>query len=613
MALHNLKNPTHDIHLRRWLPALFGILDDDYLESLIANKVHWVELAGNEMLFAQDTEGDKMYILISGRLQVEKTDKLGVRHVEAQISQGELVGELAVISGKKRTNSVVALRDSILACITRETYFEIAERFPQHTLYMANMIIDRLTHKFQENKNLRERWNIALIPITPSVNIAEFTQTIKPYLQKYGRTLHLNNALINEYLGYENIAQVGKDNPELYQKLTFWIDRYEAQYNFIVYEADDHFSEWTQRCLRQADEIIFVANSSESPKLSNLEQQILALPHTLNSQQALVLVHPPSLKMPNAAQNYLNLRPHCTRHQHVCLSSESHCDRLARYLTGQTIGWVLSGGAARGMAHIGIVKAFREAKIPVDVVGGTSFGALVSSAVAFEWSYEELLETAEKGLKNNPTGDFNWLPFLSLVKGRRVEKFLNSFVGDTNIEDTWINFYCIASNVSKARLQLFQNGLLRQAIRASISLPGVLPPVLHEGDFLVDGGIFDNLPIEPMVEVYKTHKTIAVEVGFSQRPTFQHNKVPTNGQLLRDSFKSADKKKYDMPGFLSSIVESIMLCSDYKTTQFTDKVDMLMRPDLRKYGAGDWKKYRQLIDDGYRYAADFLEKTPFII
>ena len=590
MAQFNSKNPTHDIHLRRWLPALFGILDDEYLENLIATKVHWVELAGNETLFEQDSEGDKMYILISGRIKLQRTDKTGVTHITDQVGQGELIGEFAVISGKKRMGAAVALRDSILAYISRETYFEIAERFPQHTLHMASMIIDRLTQKFQENKTVRERWNIALIATTPSVNIAEFTQTIKPYLQKHGRTLHLNNDLINDYLGYENIAQVGKDNPEQYQKLTFWIDRYEAQYNFIVYEADTYFSEWTQRCLRQADEIIFVANSAESADLSVLEQQILTLPHTINSHQTLLLLHPPSVNLPSQTQNWLKLRPHCTRHQHVCLSSEMLCERLARYLTGQTVGWVLSGGAARGIAHIGIVKALREAKIPVDVIGGTSFGALVGGGVAFGWSDEQMVETAKAAFTTSPTSDLNWLPFLSLVKGKKIEKILKAFIGESNIEDTWVNFYCIASNISKARLHFFQNGLMRQAIRASISLPGILPPVLYNGDLLVDGGIFDNLPIESMIDNYKTHKTIAVEVSFSQRPAFEHEKIPTNGQLLRDSFKSTDRKKYNMPSFLTSIVESVTLCSDYKTTQFADKADLLLRPDLRKYGASDWKK-----------------------
>lgn len=609
MPLSNAAQQNHAIHLRRWLPALFGILDDKYLEHLIAQKVQFVELAGNETLFEQGTEGDKIYILLSGRVQAIVKRKEQNPQVINDIKQGELVGELSVISGKKHSASVVATRDSILAYISRDTYFEIAEKFPHHTLYLTNTIIKKLTEDYQQNKSVRERWNIALIPATPSVKIADFAHAIKPYLQKKGRTLHLNTALINEYLGYENIAQVGKDNIDLYHKLSFWIDRYEAQYNYIVYEADNNPSEWTRRCLRQADEIIFVADSRDTSELSLFERQILENEQHINTHQTLVLLHPPSVKEPKNTQNWLSVRPHCTRHQHVRLENESDCERLARYLSGQTVAWVLSGGAARGIAHIGIVRAFREANIPVDIMGGTSFGSLVGSGIALGWTNEEMEETAERSFHKSPTSDLNWLPFLSLVKGKKVEKLLKDAFGDSHIEDTWLNNYCIASNISKARLEFFNQGLMWKAIRASISLPGLLPPVLYNGDFLIDGGIFDNLPIEPMIEHYRAHKIIAVEVGYNQKPAFMHEKIPTNGQLFRDSLRPADKRRYNMPNFLSSIVESVTLCSDYKTSQFADKVDLLLRPDLTKYGAADWKKYKNMIEDGYVYASKILEKT----
>lgn len=600
---------THAINLRRWLPALFGILDEDYLENLIAHKVQFLELSGNETLFSQGSEGSNIYILISGRLQAIKTTAGQNPQILNDIKQGELVGELAVISGKKHSASIVATRDSILAYISRDTYFDIAEHFPHHTLYLTNTIIKRLTADYKPNKSLRERWNIALIPASSSVNIADFAHSIKPYLQKHGRTLHLNNALINDYLGYENIAQVGKENSDLYHKLTFWIDRYEAQYNFIVYEADNKPSEWTERCLRQADEIIYVADSRDACGLSNLEKQIVEKHKNINTHQTLVLLHPASVKEPRNTKDWLDCRPHCSRHQHIRLENESDCERLARYMSGQTVAWVLSGGAARGIAHIGVVKAFREANIPVDIIGGTSFGSLVGAGIALGWTTEEMAAAAERSFQTSPTSDFNWLPILSIVKGKKIEKMLKNLFGDSHIEDTWLNNYCIASNISKARLQFFKQGLMRQAIRASISLPGVLPPVLYDGDFLIDGGIFDNLPIEPMIEQYQANKIIAVEVGYMQKPSFTHENIPTNAQLLRDSFRSAENRRYNMPNFLSNIVESVTLCSDYKTAQFADKVDLLLRPDLTKYGAADWKKYKEMIEDGYIYASKFLEKT----
>lgn len=607
--MHDALQHQHAIHLRRWLPALFGILDDDFLENLISQKVQFVELSGNEVLFEQGSEGDKIFILLSGRVQIITRDKSGATHIHSEIKQGEMIGELAVISGKKHTSAAVAMRDSILAYISRETYFDIAKNFPHHTLYLTNNIIKKLTENQQSNKALRERWNIALIPASPSVKIADFAHIIQPYLQKHGRVLHLNARLINEYLGYEHIAQVGKDNSDFYHKLNFWIDRYEAQYNFIVYEADNTFSEWTKRCIRQADEIIFITDSRDTSDLSNLERQILESHPNLNCLQTLVISHPTSVLEPRNTRNWLENRPYCGRHQHIRLENQSDCERLARYMCGQTVAWVLSGGAARGIAHIGVVKALREANIPVDIIGGTSFGSMIASGVALGWTDDEMAKNAHMAFHKSPTSDINLLPLLSIVKGKKIEKMLQACFGDNHIEDAWLNNYCIASNISKARMHFFKKGLMRQAIRASIALPGVLPPVLFEGDFLIDGGIFDNLPIEPMIEQYHAKKIIAVEVGYMQKPAFSHETLPTNSQLLRDSFRSAEKRKYNIPNFLSNIVESVTLCSDYKTAQFTDKVDLLLRPDLTKYGAADWKKYKNMIEDGYNYASKILEKS----
>ncbi|MEY4934378.1 MAG: hypothetical protein RIS64_737 [Bacteroidota bacterium] len=600
------------VHLYRWLPALFGILDDDYLEGLITHKVHWVELHSNEILFQQGEIGDKMFILISGRLQEVRYDKNKQPTLLYEIHQGELAGELAVISGTPHRYAGIAARDCVVAYITRETYFEIAEKFPEHSAYLMNIVIKKLTQPVEPHKQKRERWNIAFVPLTPAVDMAAFMATIKADLMRHGRVLPLSSDLINEYLGYDQIAQVTKNQLDLYQKLSLWIDRYEAQFNFILYQSDFEWSEWTHRCLRQADEIIFVGNAQNSPQCSVLEKQILENCSTgITANQTLVLLHDNKTKYPSGTFQWLTLRPHCTRHQHLKLSNQADCERFARHLSGQTIGLVLSGGAARGIAHVGVVKALREANIAYDIVGGTSFGALVGGAVALNNTFEEMMAMLQDSFHKSPV-DLNWLPYMSLVKGEKIDKSLKKEFGEVELSDTWLNLYCVASNISRAKMHLFQTGKIREALRASIALPGIFAPVLLDGDFLIDGGIFDNLPIETMVNHYKPNKIIAVEVGFVEKPKFEHALMPSNLALWRDSFRKDEKRKYKVPTMLGSIVESMMLCSDYKTSQFREKVDLLLRPDLTKFGAGDWKKYKELVQAGYEYTVKALESQTLV-
>jgi predicted acylesterase/phospholipase RssA len=162
-------------------------------------------------------------------------------------------------------------------------------------------------------------------------------------------------------------------------------------------------------------------------------------------------------------------------------------------------------------------------------------------------------------------------------------------------------------------MQVFQSSLMWKAIRASISLPGLLPPVLYEGDFLIDGGIFDNLPIETMSKKYNPAKIIACEVGYSEKAKYDYSRLPSNISIFKDMFRSPKNKKYQIPTSFGLILESIMLCSDYKVSQFVDHIDLFMRPNLKKYGATDMKKYAELIDEGYQYALKVLVEQPKII
>jgi NTE family protein len=246
------------------------------------------------------------------------------------------------------------------------------------------------------------------------------------------------------------------------------------------------------------------------------------------------------------------------------------------------------------------------------MIGGTRLGALVGGFAALDNSFDEMMAALHEAFHKSPV-DLNWLPYMSLVKGKKIDSSLKKVFGEIELADTWLNMYCVASNISRANMHVFQKGLLRQALRASIALPGVFAPVLWEGDFLIDGGIFDNLPVETMVNDYKPHKIIAVEVGFVEKPKFNHDLLPSNFALWRDSFRKEEKRKYRVPTVLSSIVESMMLCSDYKTSQFREKVDLMFRPDLTQFGAGDLKKYKELVQAGYEHAVKALESQTSIV
>ena len=169
---------------------------------------------------------------------------------------------------------------------------------------------------------------------------------------------------------------------------------------------------------------------------------------------------------------------------------------------GMAIGIVFSGGGARGFAHIGIVKALREAGIPIDLVGGTSMGGIMGGGVAANWSIEEmtralppLVRRRQSACATTPS------PFSRCVTGRKVSTLLHREFGDVTIEDLPLPFFCVSSNLTTGHSDVHRRGTLWRWLRASVAIPGVLPPVMNNGEVLVDGGTMNNLPVDAMREL----------------------------------------------------------------------------------------------------------------
>jgi len=152
-----------------------------------------------------------------------------------------------------------------------------------------------------------------------------------------------------------------------------------------------------------------------------------------------------------------------TDHVHVRPQVAGDMARLARIESHTAVGLVFAGGGARGLAHIGVYRALVERGIDVDYVGGTSIGALMAVLVASNGSVGDVTEIARKWFSTNPTGDFNLLPVLSLIKGRRMRRAIDGALVDLlgfdpDVEDLWKNFFCVASNYTRASEQAIRRG-----------------------------------------------------------------------------------------------------------------------------------------------------------
>ncbi|HEX9238611.1 MAG TPA: patatin-like phospholipase family protein, partial [Xanthobacteraceae bacterium] len=376
---------------------------------------------------------------------------------------------------------------------------------------------------------------------------------------------------------------------------TAWFNAAEAINDLILYCAEPTNQQWTSFCLRQADRVLLVASSTTSVAIPPwLADQI----QPLRRPADLVLLHDNRLNGQRALEHWRSLLSVDLICQ-VRTANANDIARLARFLRGKAVTLVLSAGGARGFAHLGVVRALREAHVPIDLIGGCSMGSIVGAAVALEWDDAEIKERLRNSFVNkNPVNDYT-LPFLSLIKGRKVARLLEQNFGGLRIEELWRPFFCVSTNLTIGTLAVHRDGPLVDALHASISIPGLLPPVIMGGDVHVDGGVMNWLPVD--VPGAKRGTIIAVDVASDPAlVSFEEcNRVQAWRFLGR-------RRKF--PPIVAVLLRAATVSGDSLTKMAHAQADILFKPPLENVDLLDWQACDQAIETGYRHAVEKLEQ-----
>ncbi len=360
-----------------------------------------------------------------------------------------------------------------------------------------------------------------------------------------------------------------------------------------MYPADAGDTPWTRLCLRQADVVLLAARGSGGDA---------AWTHPLwrdggMRRAELLLLHESGIENGAAARWQASLPG--IRHHHV--RGPEDFGRVVRLLTGRAVGLVLSGGGARGFAHLGVVRALREHGVPIDLVGGTSMGGILAAGVAKDWDDAELVERFKRCfVDTNPLSDFT-LPLVSLVSGRKVGMLLRRELGDIDIEDLPLPFFCVSSNLTTGRIAVHQHGPLWRWLRASVAIPGVLPPVFQGGEVFVDGGAMNNLPVDVM-RARVRGAVIGVDCGMDRAFTtdVEATETPSIWKLL------GGRGRQKRPNILQILWRAGMVNSATATSERRNQSDLLITPALESLDLLDWKGFRRAIDIGYRDTCERL-------
>jgi NTE family protein len=458
--------------------------------------------------------------------------------------------------------------------------------------------------------------SMALIPITASVVARPFGEQLAQQLQRLGRVCVIDAASLDRDMGQPGLAHCPTSDTEANRRIALHLNQIEAEHEHVLLLADDGPSTWTQRCIQHSDELLLLANANEPPALHPTEVQcLMGRSSRAQSGEILVLLHPADRKRPQGTQAWLARRP-VTGHLHIRPELARDMGRLARIQSRTAIGLVLAGGGARGCAHLGMYRALQEQGIEVDCVGGTSIGSVMAALVASDQTLDTVMPVARQVFGSKPTGDFNIIPMISLLAGKRLRRIINQAISDllgeaAQIEDLWKTYYCVASNYSQAREQVVKSGNLTQALLASIAIPGVLPPVPHEGDLLCDGATFNNFPVDVMRGMHGVGQVIGCDLSVGRPRPIKHTEAPSSWALLRDRFRPVKKRRYRFPSLMVYLLNVTVLYSNSRKTEAKRLTDLYLNPPLHRVGMLAWERFDRIVIQGHTYGTKVLgEMSP---
>jgi len=428
--------------------------------------------------------------------------------------------------------------------------------------------------------------------------LAEFVQRLAESLAAFGPVLSLDADRLDDAFGKPGAAQTALDDPTGLV-LSGWLGEQETRYRTILYAAEPTRSAWTRRCVCQADRLLMVAWGEADPAPGPAEDAIQA--QGLRTRKELVLLHPPRVTRPSGTARWLAPRQ-LHVHHHLRLNDGAHYRHLARALAGQAVGLVLSGGGARGFAHVGVLRALDDLGIEIDRTGGTSMGALIGAAFALGLSYVDIVGLAKEFANPRQLFDYT-LPFVSLMATQKITNVLRELFGEVDIEDLWHPYFCVSSNLARAEPVVHQSGSLWRAVRASIAIPGVFCPVLHHGDLLVDGGIMNNLPLDIMHGLLDGGPILGVHVSppSEKRKSYQFGDSVSGWQVLRSRVNPLSKRM-KVPSLVGTMMRTMEINSAYRYKSMQSLADLLIQPDVRQFGILDFASYEPIIEAGYQAA-----------
>jgi len=567
-------------------------------KAAVAARLETLALRRGEVLVRQGDAADALYVVVSGRFAVMRE---GWRGPISEIGPGQPIGEIAFLTGGKRTATVTAMRDGLVLRLTREEFDELTEAHPMIWSALTVTLAHRLTEAasvLPPRPDARAR-TVCLIRAGGAPVPESFTRLLTGVLGAEARTLVVNSSNAADVLS--GIASLdGAD-------ATRALNALESRYSHLLLIADQEVTPWTEKAIRHADLVLAAGRFGADPAPNALET--LAAQFVAPDARRLVLLHDRRGRIQGTSR-WLRDRD-IAMHHHVALGDRGDVERLLRFINGTAVGLVACGGGAFCAAHIGVYKALAEMDVGFDIMGGTSAGSAMVAAFALGTDPDEIEESVhDMFVAHKAMRRYTW-PRYSLLDHTNFDRQLKRYFDGIDIEDLWLPYFAVSTNLSRFRLNRHRIGPLWTAIRASSSIPVLLPPVYtHDGEMLVDGCLLDNVPVRTMQDI-KTGPNVVVSFAIPELERFDvaYETLPSRAELVRLALNPMKREALPAaPGLIPVLLRSLMASRrDFQRDMASDDV-LLVPPVPKNMGFLDWQRHRELCEGAYRWTLEEVSR-----
>ncbi len=556
----------------------------------------YFELPKDSVLFHQGAASDAVYILLKGSAIAYFLTSSGETKLVGSIEAFETIGELGVLSLEPRSLTVKTVAHAEFLEISSDLFKKLCEEFPAMLFHILQPVISRSLNTLKLLQTEKKPDNYLFFPAEPKLNINSLKSKLGNFITK---TPHSKIKMDWVEAGfYDPFEKFDEDENFLY-------------INFVDENTDPYSF---HKIVAKSKHFYMIADGTKEMKIDNFAQKVIDMAATDSSIKLnLILLYPEKTKgFPRHTSKWLKKYNFFLYH-HVREDSEEDHQRLFRFLNRTPIGLVLGGGGVRGLAHVGVLKALIDKKIPIDMIGGTSIGALAACLYAWIGNYQDTENyfrwALDKCFQTVSWRKLTW-PIISLYSADPITTAVQSLFHDNVIENLWLPFFCISSNLSSRHEAIHNKGLMWQTLRASASLPAVVPPVVMNGDLHMDGGLLNNLPVDVMRNFLgPTSIIIASKLSSPEADKKQYcfPSVLTWKESILYKLRFAHKE-YRFPAFLDMFMNSILLGSSQREDNNAFSANILINPDLRVFRTMTRKKAHEnyLIKLGYDEAMRVL-------